>query len=328
MAIKIGGLGSLGVEFEETVGEYVPPTKFLPIRSESLNQPEDKIWRENIRGIADVQDPIQGYYTIEGDVTFEVTHDALLYFLYAARCNIVKDADTPEVGVNTYTFTPAHVTEPTTGAGVTDRKTLSITVERGDGVFGYVGCSIGQLQFSFENGLMLCTASIRGRDVSSQSAPTPTYEDVLPFGPEDNAVLLGANPAPVRTDIDALTISINDAAEALNRISGNRGADIVMWGQREVTASVEHDFANMDDYDAYRNQTLYEVIARGLKGDEDTDTERRVETKIRTAAATGYPVNLSSLGDLIRASIDYRGFYDSTNLEPYEILVVTDTDIS
>lgn len=328
MAIKIGGLGSFGVAFEATVGDYVAPTKFLPIRNESLNQPEDKIWRENIRGIADVQDPIQGYYTIEGDITFEVTDDVLLYFLYAARCTITKETDVPAVGVNTYTFVPAHVTQPSTATGATTRKTLSITVERGDGVFGYVGCSVGQMQFSFENGLMLCTVSIRGRDVDSQSTPTPTYEDVLPFGPEDNAVLLGASPAPVRTDIDALTISVNDAAEALNRISGNRSADIVMWGQREVTGSVEHDFANMDDYDAYRNQTLYEVIARGLKGTEGTDSERRVEAKIRTAAATGYPVNLSSLGDLVRASVDYRGFYDGSNLEPYEINVVTDTDIT
>src|SRR5438067_1784517 len=128
MPFDLAGNGALGVATETTYGTFTAPTKWIPIRSESLRKVENKIYRTNIRGLADRSGAIQGYYHIEGDITFEVTADSLVYFMYASRVVPAKGALAG--GGYPYTFTPASVASPTTAAGIAVRKSLSIQVNR------------------------------------------------------------------------------------------------------------------------------------------------------------------------------------------------------
>ena len=83
MPYELGGTGILGVAFETTYGTYIAPTKWIPIRSESLTEVEDKIYRTNIRGLADRSGAIQGYTHIEGDIEFDISGRRIVY------CNLV-----------------------------------------------------------------------------------------------------------------------------------------------------------------------------------------------------------------------------------------------
>jgi hypothetical protein len=43
MALDIGASGEVGLAFEATVGTYVAPTKFIPVRNESLKRVQDTV---------------------------------------------------------------------------------------------------------------------------------------------------------------------------------------------------------------------------------------------------------------------------------------------
>lgn len=309
MTLEVGGAGSLGLEFEAVLGTYLAPTKFIPIRSESLQKVEDKQYRMNIRGLAERSGAIQGYFHIEGDVEFEVTHDSLLYFLYLGRFTPAKSG----AGPYTYTFTPATVAKTTTAAGATTRKTASILIERSDLGRGYVGMSASQYAFTLDNGVLICTVSMLGVDEASQSLVAPVWPSSEPYGP--GKVSVEIPDATPRTDADTFSLTINDNGTAANRLDGQRRPSYITWGEREITASMEHDFESLTDYNAFVNQTLQAVdftASRNASNDQ-------VKILLNAAVADSYQVNLSSLGDVIRGSVAYHGIYNSGDAISIEV---------
>lgn len=105
MTVEVGGAGTLGVAFETTLGTYVAPAKYIPIRSESLTLAEGKVYRMNLRGKADPTGAIKGYFHVEGDITFEVTSDIMPYFLLASRAQVIRTSTSSPF---TYVATPTH----------------------------------------------------------------------------------------------------------------------------------------------------------------------------------------------------------------------------
>ena len=315
MPYAIGGGGALGIAIEATYGTFIAPTKWIPIRSESLEKQESKIYRENIRGIADRSGAIQGYYHIAGDVTFEVTADVLVYFMYASRVTPAKGALAS--GGYPYTFTPAHVASPTTGVGVTLRKTLSVQVNRNQRPFGYTGMSVTQLAFSIDNGLLMCTATLMGLEEAQQSLGSPTWPTTLAMGPTYNAIELPT--ASVRTDLDTFSLTINDNGDAQNRIktTGGRAPAFIKWGEREVSGSVDADFDTLTDYNAFLAQTI-----QPIKFTSVVDANlNAISIVLNATDMDSYKVNLGSIGDLVRANIAYHGIYNTTDV--YTIVVNT-----
>lgn len=303
MTVEVGGGGVLGVGIETTLGTYVPPTKWIPIRSESLQVTEDTIYRMNLRGTADRTGVIAGYTHVEGDIVFEVTPDVLTYFFYAARVTPTKAGASAPF---TYTFTPAHVAKTSTAAGATNRKTLSILVHRSARPFGYLGCSVSQLAFSIDSGILICTATIYGTDEVAQSAGTPTYTAQVVAGP--GKLTLEVPTATVRADTDTFTATINDNATQANRLDGTRKAAYVNWGEREITAHYEVDFDALTDYTAFRNKTIQAVTFKAIP----TATAEEFTLLLNATAIDAAPINLAGLGDVNRASIDMHGFYNTT----------------
>jgi hypothetical protein len=313
--VEVGGAGSVGVAFESILGNYIAPTKWFPLRSESLQLMEDKVYRTNIRGVADRSGAIKGYFHVEGDVVFEVTHDVLLYYMYASRVTIQKSGGGPY----TYTFKPAHIAKASTAAGPTARKTLSLLCQRSQNPMAYVGCSVGQSAFAIDAGVLVCTASIIGVDESAQSAESPSWSAGVPFGPGD--VTLEIPSGSSRPDIDTFSFAINDNLAAANRLTGLRKASYQDWGEREITASVEHDFDTLTDYNAFVNQTPQVVKLYAYHSANDSLT-----ILINAAIEDSYQVNLSGLGDVVRGAIAYHGIYDST--DAYSIAIVSTENIT
>jgi hypothetical protein len=318
VTVEIGGLGEFGWSYETTYGTFVPAANWIPIRSESLKTEEDRQYRMNLRGLADRQNPILSYTHVEGDVTFEVTRSAILPFLYAARMAPAKAGSDPDF---VYTFTPANVVKPTTATGATTRKTLSIAVNRSGTQFQYAGCSVTGLNFSLDNGTLMCTASIFGLTEVTGSETAASFLTDQPYGPGKVTFNMAAPASSPRTDVDTVTININDNGGPENRIKAGRGPAFNRWGEREVTVSAEYDFDALTDYNAWIAATKFEVILNG----EISDTNDEVTIKVNAAAHDDHDgPHLTNLGDLVRASVDMHGYYDTGNV--YTITVKSNLD--
>jgi hypothetical protein len=276
-----------------------------------MQKVEDKIYRMNIRGTADRTGAIQGYTHVEGDITFECAPDLLLYFLYASRMTPVKTG----AGPYTYTFAPSFAAQTSTAAGAGNRKTLSMLITRSGLPRGYVGCSVGQLAFSLDNGLLMCTASVIGTDEATQTAGTPTWPVGEPVGPGD--ITLEVPTATARADAETFTLTINDNLTQAQRLNGQRKAAYATWGEREVTFGMDFDYSTLTDYTTFINQTNQAVSIKGIV----TAATEEVTITLNGTFQDTHQVNLSSMGDIVRAHADYHAVAGA--LDAYTIVVKT-----
>lgn len=315
MTVEVGGAGTIGVAFEAALGTFVAPVKWIPVRSESLQKMEGKVYRTNIRGLAGRSGVIQGYTHTEGDITFEVTSDVLPYFLYAARTVPVKTGGPAPF---TYSFTPAHVAKASTAAGA-NRKTLSMLVTRGGQPRGFVGLSVGQLAFTVDAGVLLCTASMVGTEEATQSSGSPTWAASTVFGP--GKVTLEIPTATPRADMDTFSLTINDNLSPANRLNGQRAAAYQNWGERETTLTCEADFDTLTDFNVFNNQTIQAVTLKAI----NTALSDELAIVLNATAMDSYAYPLASLGDVNRASLAFHGFHNTT--DEYTITVKTSEDV-
>lgn len=308
--LDIQGGGYLGIALEAVQGVYQAPTKFFPIRSESLQFRQDTNWRRVIRGVVDVLGAVAGAGRVEGDIEMELLEDVLPYFLQASRNTVVKSG----TGPYTYTTTPGH--------GALPAQTLSITVVRAGIVFGYTGCIVGSMNFSVDNGLGIVTMSMFGRDEADQSTPaSPAFSTVEPYGMGKWNIQV-----PTATqifDADTFSFQVEDNASAEIRLKDTAGAAYARYGERSVTVSMDRDFTDRAEYDAFKSLTAQSITIVAQK-----DATHRVSLKAPVAIKDTYDVSgLAGQGDLVRASIAYQGVYDPATSKAYEIVVITDENI-
>ncbi len=307
--VGIGAAGVIGIAFEDTPGTYVAPTKFFPIRSETLQFTQETGQRRLLRGTADLTGVYAGNSMVGGDIVMEVYEDVLPYFLYASRADVAKTGSTNF----TYVATGLHSAEPVDGY------TLSITIVRNGIVFGYTGCVVGKQSYSLDSGLLIVTMSMVGQDEAVQSAPTPSYTTETPYAPGQYTFNIAGS---AKCDLDTFTFEIDDAAAAEYRIC-QRAAKFVRWGERAVTASLTRDFLDRTDYDAFKAQT-----AQALELIASHGSNNQVQLKLPTTVKESYEVGLAGQTDLVRANISYLGTYDTVTSTAYKITVKTQEDIT
>jgi hypothetical protein len=290
-------------------GTYVAPTKFCPFNSENLKFVQGTIWRRPIRKSADIIGAVAGDVHIEGDIELEALEDVVPYFLFASRTAVVKTGSTNY----TYTFTPTPAAIP--------QRTLSITIERNTGVvFGYVGCVVSTFKFSITDGILMFTVSIIGRDEASQSTPTPTFTQTVPFGAGQYDMQI-----PTATsvfDLDQFEWSCNDNATPQYRLKNTgRGAQFISYGERALTLTCERDFDTRADYDAFKALTSQTITMAASKGANNSIT---LLTPV--SVKDTYEMAMSGEGDLVRASIQYQLVIDGTG-KSFQIDVKTQENI-
>jgi hypothetical protein len=308
----IGGGGFMGVALETVPNTYVAPSKYVPIRSESLKFAQDTAWRRPIRQSVDNMGPVAGPVRIEGEVQPEATHDVVPWFLLASRATCVKAG----AGPYTYTFTPNALATPPAG------RTASLTVVRNGQVFAFVGCVVGGYTFSIDNGQLTMSCNILGSDESTQSLPVATWTDIQPYGAGEQGIEIPA--ATAVTDTSAFSFQVNDNPEAQYRIkTTGRGAQFIKFGERQVTASMTRDFLSKTDFDAWKALTAqtFQFKASRSANDEITITAPAI-------IKNSYDLGLSSQGDLITASINYEMKYSTADSRAYQIVVKSSENIT
>lgn len=312
MPVSIGASGLLGVAIEGTSGTYKAPTKFIPFNSESLKYNINAVEQRSIRETAGLVGIIPGNATVEGDVEFDTFADGLVYFLMATRCTYIKSATGAGSGPYKYVFTP-------TSRAVPD-VTLSITIKRGDEVFGYTGCVVGSFTIAVgDDGKMTTTMTVLGRDEKPQAAPVATW----PTSPVFQAGMYNLQ-IPTATqiyDADTFEFSSEDNGQSNARLKNTQGSAFVNFGESNATIKFSRDFINRADYDTYKNGTAQSITCIA-----SADAENSITVSAPVAIKTSYEVNIGGQGDLIRASIEYGCVIDSTG-KHYQITVLTTEDL-
>lgn len=308
-----GAGGFLGVALEATSGTYLAPTKFIPIQSESLAFVQETVWRRPIRQSADIVGAVDGNARVEGEVNMEAFEDVVATLLHAARASVTKTGTNPNF---TYEFKGSAIAVPA--------KTASITVVRNGAVFGYTGCVVGSFGFTIEEGLLMFNTTILGRDEASQSLPSATWGTGVQAAPYGAGKYNLQIPTSTQVfDTDNFEFTVDDSAEAQYRLKSiGRGAQFVSFGERSVTLTVDRDFENRTDYDAFKALTAQSVTLAMSKGANNS-----IDLVIPAAIKDTYEVGLSGQGDLIRASVAYNGTLDASG-DAYKITVKTQQDIT
>lgn len=301
----IGASGILGIAPEPVSGTYVPPTKFIPFDSESIKWTQENTERRPIRNTPSLVGMIRGNGHVEGEISFDVTVDVLVWFLTASRCTYTKTGTAPSF---TYKFTPAPVAIPT--------KTLSITVKRGNEVSGYTGCVISSFTLSVDSsGAFKASMNIIGTAEETQAgALTPTWPTALPFGAGMYSIQI-----PTATqvfDADTYEFAVEDNAEAQNRLKTAMGAQFVKFGENNTTVKVERDFETRAELDQYKNLTSKSITFEATQGVD------KVAILTPVAFVNSYEYGLSSVGDLVRASVEYQCAINAAGAS-FELTVVT-----
>jgi hypothetical protein len=241
-----------------------------------------------------------------GDVSLEVLHDTLPYFLMGGRYTVVKTGTGPWI----YTATGNHSSTATTG------KSLSITVRRGATWFSYTGCLVSQLKFSIEDGKLMMTASIVGENESAPSAPTPTFTNGTPFGMGSYTVKYDTVTV---TDTDAFELTVNDNAKPQWNLDTDTAAEYIYFGERMVELSVGRDFTSRTDYDLFKAGTTQDVDVSVSNG---TDT---VLFELKGLTKREYEIPTSGQGEIIRAAVKYSASYNATLLSAIRVTVTSST---
>lgn len=298
----IGASGMLGIALEATSGVYLAPTKYIPIESESLKYNGEPVDRRPIRNTPGLVGVLAGNANVEGDITGELLSDVLPYLLYASRCTVVKSGSAPNF---VYTATPSPIAIPA--------KTLSVSVKRGNEVFGYPGIVVGGLTISIgDDGVLKFTANCFGLGEASQSALTPTWPTTTPF--VAGQYNLQVPTATQIFDTDTFEFSSEDSPEPQYRIKSNRDAQFVKFGESNASIKLERDFENRTQYDLFKAVTAQSVTLLASKSANES-----IQVDVPVGYMSSYDVNLGGQGDLIRASVEYKAAIDGTG-KHYQIV--------
>lgn len=291
-------------------GTYTAPTKYACFMSESLNYLQETVWRRPICQSVDVVGAVDGNVHVEGEIEMEAFGDVVPYFLLASRASVVKTDNNPDF---IYTYTP----DPSAVPDIT----LSITIVRNDIVFGYTGCVLSQFVFTTtDEGELMFNCSILGRDEAVQATPTPTFDSEDVFGAGSYDVTIGGTQV---FDTDTFEFTVNDNGEPQFRLKNTgRGAEFIKYGEREVTLSLERDFLDRTDYDAFKALTSQAISLRA-----ENTADNYIDIDIPVAVKDTYELGLEGQGELVRAAIEYMGVQNASG-DSYTIAVATQEDIT
>lgn len=313
MPAGIGAAGSIGVGFETVPGTYVAPTKFIPVRSEGLKfMQEINYTRPIIKTSVDPVYAVKGPAHVEGDIELELTTDTFVYFLHLARMTVNKAGSAPDF---VYTFTPAATAQEA-------NKIASITTVRNGAVFGYTGMVVGGMSVTVENGMLVGTMHMMGRNEATQSAPTESYLELAPLGADSLAIEIPS--ASAITDAGSFTFDLDDNAEAQFRL-GSLAAQYIGYGERTVKADIERDFIDKTQYDLFKALTAQSVHFRS---EDPADADRYIDFLVDTANMDSYESTLEGQGDIITAALSFTGRYNFSNSRSYQIEVGSVEDIT
>jgi len=312
--VDVAGGGAIGFALETTHGSYIAPTNWATVTSESLREVRSDPWRKPIIGQAVTLGKVEGKEHVEGSLTMELLAETFVYFLIASRWgnNIAQGGSGP------YTYTAkddaaVHVK--------TNYRSLTIIADRAGIGFAYLGCQATSFRFFLEDGIPMVEVGIIGRHQSEDYTPgSPTIPTETPFAANDAVLQVSGS---TRSDIDSLEISFDDNGEAVHNITSSAGADYVKFGEHEGEANFEIDFESKADYAIWVARTSQALTYVATKA-----ANQKVDIDMHGPLYDTFEVNLSGIGDQVKASATLKSAYIHADTASTTIIVTTAANIT
>ena len=256
---------------------------------------------------------IGGRSGVSGTITMEALPHAMVHFLAASRFG----SSIVESGTGPYVYTASDGSDAHLKSTL---RSLTIGVDRAGIGFAYLGCQATGMRLFFEDGIPVVEYTIFGLAETNDYTPgVITDPTELPFAADEVSVDVAAS---TRTDIDSLEMNIDDSGSLRYNLSGQAAADYVLFGEHMGDASFEVDFESKADYAIWKARTVQELIVEFNKS-----VNQIVNVEFHGALYDDFEVDLTALGDQVRASTSLRSAYDVASTAATTIVLTTATQV-
>lgn len=291
--MSLGALGYVGYKREATAGTAVVPTRFLPVSAFSVEDTDDYILPEQIRGSRDFSVAMAAPYNVSGSMDMELIPNDIGALLESAFAATVSTSAYSGGGYE-HTFTP----------GSEDVACTFESSANGVLVMRYSGVRVNTLEIKGAFGEIV-TAAFGLEGVSravQESELSPSYAAVDPFH---------FSGASVKTDgtenatVKDFTFGVNNNIERIGTLRKTRSWKRMAQGMREVSLSLTLDFTDRAEHDRFTAGDTFEVVLH-LEGGFVSGTSGPKNTLVITVPAVrwtkvGVPL---SAGDFLEQTVE------------------------
>lgn len=248
--VGIGALGYVGYAVEAVEGTALAPTRFLPVTSYNVPDPNEYQSPLTIRGSRDINLALASAQVIEGTMELPmVVHDVgpLLKSAFAATVNTSNYSG----GGYTHTLTPGNASPTMTF----ESSRQNILMMRHTGV----RVNTFELKGTFNEVVMASVGldGIAGIKYTGAAA-TPAYHatSVTPLHFDRAKVQIGGSDSAI---VKEFTFSVNNNVEHIGTLRSTRSFYRVALGPREMGLAMTLDFQDATEYDRLLNDTEFAV---------------------------------------------------------------------
>lgn len=246
--MSLGALGYVGYGIETTDGEFVSPTKYLPVSSFSFEDTNDFLTPDQIRYSRDRYIAMVAPYNVSGSAEMELIPTEVRHLLKSAFAATVACSAYAGGGYK-HTFTPGSE-EPTFTFESSAADIL---------IMQYSGVRVNTLEIRAAFGEIV-TASFGLEGINRQKSltpNTPTYTDITPFHFTGADVHVASG--TVLAIVKDFTFGTNNNFERIGTLRRTRAWRRMAFGMREVTLSMNFDFTDTSEYDRFLDEDIFDA---------------------------------------------------------------------
>lgn len=246
--MTLGALGYVGYGIESVDGEFVAPTKFLPVDSFSIEDTNDFIVPAQIRHSRDFYIGMEAPYPVSGSMEMELIPTDIGALLGSAFADVPTSSAYSGGGYE-HAYTPG-----------SDMPTLTFESSAGDVlVMRYSGVRVNTLEIKAAFGeIVTGTFGLEGVNRQKQNSPsTPAFSDVTPFHFTGADVHVASG--TLLTTVKDFTFGVNNNLTRIGTLRKTRAWKRMAFGMRNVTLAMSLDFTDTTEYDRFLSETVFDV---------------------------------------------------------------------
>lgn len=245
--MSLGALGYVGYGVETTDGEFVAPTKFLPVNSFSFEDTNDFMTPDQIRQSRDRYIAMVAPYSVSGTMEMELIPTDVATLLRSAWAAGVASGAYSGGGYE-HVYTPGSYMPTLTFEGAA----ADILTMR------YSGVRVNTLEIKAAFGeIVTASFGLEGLDRQKQlSQSTPTFTDTVPFHFTGSDVHMDSSANPTVKDF---TFGTNNNLTRIGSLRRTRAWRRMAFGMREVSLSMTLDFTDTAEYDRFLTEDIFDV---------------------------------------------------------------------
>lgn len=296
MAGPSGAEGQVGFVSEVTPGTAVTVDKFVPIKSESIQNSITYLDTETISARKVLRLTKPGINSVAGDITTELANTTIATLLRHAFGGHAVTGTDPY----THTYTPDDLTGEAMTVQV-GRPSSTGTIHP----FTYAGCKVQSWEMSADvDAIAEFVLSLIGMSETTGTAlATASYDsDWSPFTFVEGAVTITGSPVAT---VKSFNLSGTNAVEHRHRIGSADSLEPLEAGLREYTGEITSDFDALTHYSLYTAGTETAVILKFDNGTQTLTVTMNVQFTGETPTIEGF--------DMLEQALPFRAISSTSD---------------